>query len=74
MWAYSIAVERLRGTEEVGVRFPVGPHLTISQDFRFARAFGAGFGGQKIKVIPRLFEIYKKPLIQNSAVRADFFD
>ena len=27
MRAYSIAVERLHGMEEVGVRFPVGPPL-----------------------------------------------
>ena len=59
---------------EGGVRFPVGPHSAISWNFRLARAVSAGFGGQKIKVIPRLFVVNKKPLVQNSAVRADFFE
>ena len=72
--AHSKPVLRLHGMEEDGVQFPVGPQFAISQNFRLARAFGAGLGGQKIKVIPRLFVIYKKPLVQNSAVRADFFD
>lgn len=30
-WAYSIAVERLHGMEEVGVRLPVGPPMNIGE-------------------------------------------
>ena len=31
IWAYSIAVERVHGMDEVGVRLPVGPHLTFKK-------------------------------------------
>ncbi len=31
LWAYSIAVERFHGMEQVGVRLPVGPHALVVQ-------------------------------------------
>ena len=36
VWAYSIAVERLHGMEEVGVRLPVGPQGNGGSGFMVA--------------------------------------
>lgn len=44
IWAYSIAVERLHGMEEVGVRLPVGPQTTKSHTLSIL----AFLGGQAI--------------------------
>jgi len=42
--------------------------------FRLALACGSGFGRQKIKVIPRFFEINRQFPRRKAAVRADFFE
>ena len=46
VWAYSIAVERFHGMEQVGVRLPVGPQIERSESFGPKRANFFARGGE----------------------------